>query len=421
MGSTVPLGRLRNVDGKRVQFEDETILEGLKIAEDHPEVAVVNDNYNRWNNLLVDYLVSTEIIDEAMGEVWKNHADHIPFFLGLDGKTTGAIENIMRTELDRPNDFQIINEIVGAGPPKRYRGSEGRKVFNVVDMGGNIIRSLPDRRAAEIFIEDMPEGSGYSIESDMVADLMDPIEAMSKNIMAAITNGLANVAALRSIRDMMDGDHPVAEYVDDPGPSVVTVREKGRDRHVLISDLQMHYALIGGFAGINPVLRILELPVNVLRSWVTRNPGYWARNMNRDSLMTWVFSGVPYWPIANSLKRFGEEALTWAKTGEHTETYKKLESGLAIGGYEQVRSRETPKKLSKILKRGIGKGSKDPVSQVFSSVWNFLGEMGSMSESVTRGEVYEHTYERLREDGVSERRAFGEASRQAMETLNFNR
>ena len=411
--------RLDNVTGKEVPIAPEDMQEAMNIVKDHPEIAIVNDNYNRWNDMLVDFLRDTQVIDEDMASVWKEYGDYVPFFLGLSGETTGAIEEIMREKLNRVEDFQIINEIVGAKPSKRYIGRKAREVYNVVDDGGNVIRSFPARSDAVSYIRSSADPASYKVDSDVVADLMDPMEALSKNVMAAISNGLANVAALRAIDNSSELGN--ATRMDESGPMTVTVRREGQNQHWLVTDLQMHMTLIGAFDGRHPVFEALSWPVNVLRSFITRQPGYWFRNMNRDSFMSWVFSGVRFAPIANAVKNLNDEMMVWIRTGEHSPTYKNLERGLAIGGYEQTRSRETPKKLKRAARKGIGKGSRNILMMPFEKLWYLLGETGSVSESLTRRTVYEDTYRRMIDEGYSEREAFGEANRQAIEVINFNK
>jgi len=401
-----------------IPFDRDAALELFKIVEENPEIGIVYSNLNRWNDLLVDFLVQTGVLDAKMGQVWKDYADYVPFYLNLDGETTTAIGEIMRSQLDRPDDFQIINSIVGPTTHPRYFGRKGRETWVLKDASGNVVQSFETKQQAQERSVQMPdEGARYTVETETVSDLMDPIEAISKNTMAAIATGLANVASTRML-DVGEKLGQAKSGLKKPTAVSVTVRRNGKDEHWEVTDLLLHQALTGAFSGENPVLQALGGPVRLLREMVTRNPGYMGANMLRDSLMTWVLSGLKFQPFSQTLRNFGNEVSQW-KRGTTSEAYRRMKLGAGVGGYEMARGKEGSRKLKHVFARGTGPNP-NSMGRLFEWLWESSGDMSAISEMATRKIIYEDTYNRLKPE-IGDRRAFGEGIRQAIEILDFNR
>lgn len=93
------------------------------------------------------------------------------------------------------------------------------------------------------------------------------------------------------------------------GPSTVRFKHKGEDHFVVIdTDLYGIPAslIVKGMEGIKTTIpaavRMLGMPADVLRKFVTRNPAYAIKQAIRDPLTAWMTTGVDGVPVLNSLK-----------------------------------------------------------------------------------------------------------------------
>lgn len=367
--------------GKLVPFEnpEESIKQGLAFADEHPEIAIAHANLQKWNEGMVEFLVQTGVMTRDMADVWLQHSDYVPFYLNLDGETNDAMRQIFTEQLGEGADFQILDSLVSGIPSKRYKGFKGQ--------------------------------------------LMEPVEALSKNAFALIQAGLKNVASAKAIDEAMDIAEPMARETT-KDKSDLTVRREGKEYYYAVSDPVLLNTLIGAFEGTNPVIEAFGAPARWLREAVTRSPEFMAANMLRDSLSTWVISGGKAGPW-DTLSTFGKDLKNW-KIGETSETLKILEKTGAIGGYDLQGT--SPKALKRYFLKASGAKSGGPMG-LGSKLWGDLGDISGLSEAAARQRVYEHVYEitmdKLAAENIrgekAERIAMREAGFQAQEVLNFSR
>jgi hypothetical protein len=136
---------------------------------------------------------------------------------------------------------------------------------------------------------------------------------------------MKNVAANRGIRDALDLG--TARQVNVQTSDSVSVKENGVTKFYELDDPLLFEA----FKGLNvprmPWLQVLAKPADILRNFVTKDPGFILANIMRDSVSAWVTSGSDMVPVIDSFKQFGKilanqspEAVAMAKAG--------------LGGYE---------------------------------------------------------------------------------------
>ena len=383
--------RLSKEDHKVVPMSEEAIMEGYKVLEDHPELAIVAANLQRWNQGIIDFQKDTGMLDDAGAEIYGKYSDYIPFYLNLEGETTDSIEQIMINEARREKEFLPTQGLANQTPHKKYKG----------------------------------------IGQD--AALMEPIEAITKNAQAAIQAGLRNVASQRSIRDALlvglakEMKQSEVDRADvKTKATVLKVRHRGQDRLFSVTDPLLHETLVGSFDGNSPsrFVSYLSKPADVLRGMVTRSPEYLIANMLRDSMHVYTVNGGKHKPIYDSTKQYAANINAWRK-GEVTETYKMLQRLGSAGGVEMTEL--TPRKMKRYFARKSGKNNR--ALGVLTKAWDVTGELSAQSESSTRQLVYESAYnqayknykDRGLSDEVARRKAYGEAGFQAMEILNFAR
>ena len=235
-----------------------------------------------------------------------------------------------------------------------------------------------------------------------------PLTTIPQNAYAIIYGGFINSAKLRLLRDLEHlGDArrlPNKEGFD-KNPSGVMVRENGEPVYWEVDDIQMYDSLMTVSDGNSmPWLSLAAKPANFLREMVTRDPGFMGINILRDTLTTWVTSGANYRPFIASIKN--------AFSGNLEELYN---AGVA-GGYDFSNDPDNMKAFTtrEILKqqRSTQTGGQTPI-QMFTRMWDALGQASSRSDAATRLAVHDKV---LEETGMA-----GEAYFQALEVINFSR
>jgi len=382
-------------EGRSSGLSKESIEAGFEVAKDNPEIVVVAQNLQNWNEGIIQLQVDAGLITKEMGDVYRKYSDYIPFYLNLEDTTTDAIEDVMLKELGRRDEMFLAGGIANQNPSRKFKG--------------------------------IREG----------AEFENPIESITKNAKAAIHSSLQNIASQRAIRDALmlglakevrSSDRSKLGFSD--RGRMVTVRHRGEPRHFLLDDPLFHEAMVGAFDGISPWMEHMGMPARVLRGLVTRSPEYLIANMLRDSMHVYILNGGESTPIIDASKAMTKNLAKMPK-GEANETYTLLQRLGVVSGVEQAEL--TPERLANRFARKTGEGS--GVGRLLTKLWDVTGEMSSRSESATRENVYETTYQHALKKysdmgfnyvdsngiNVAERKAMGEAANQAIEVLNFSR
>jgi hypothetical protein len=234
------------------------------------------------------------------------------------------------------------------------------------------------------------------------------METIVRNARAAIEAGMKNEAARRVIRDVVDFD--LGERLAGPqsGNDIVTVKENGMTVYYRVSDP----LLVESLKGLNlpqlPFMSFLSAPADLLRNFVTKDPGFILANLGRDSMQAWITSGTNMTPLIDTFKQFGKGLLNYSP-----EAYALAKSGLT--GYDFAGDVEsTAKKVEQELRKRTGTRTKGEVALLpITAFWDKLGEASTASDMATRAEVYKRTLERTGSEA--------EAFYQAMEVINFSR
>jgi hypothetical protein len=343
-------GRRLDAEGREKTFTKEDIAYGKELEAQFPEFATVFDEYQKYNSGLVKYMMDTGVISPQEAKAWTENWDYIPFYRQLDGEKTAGPK--------------VFSSIAGVAKPKKLKGSE--------------------------------------------APLDDFMETIVRNARAAIEAGMKNEAARRVIRDVVDFGLGERLPSSQSGSDVVTVKEKGMTVYYRVADP----LLVESLKGLNlpqlPFMDFLSAPANLLRNFVTKDPGFILANLGRDSMQAWITSGTDMKPLVDSFKQFGKEL-----ANQSPEANALARSGLT--GYDFAGDvKSTSKQVEKELRkrsgtRTVGEKSLLPIT----AFWDMLEKGSHASDMATRAEVYKRTLERTGSEA--------EAFYQAMEVLNFSR
>jgi hypothetical protein len=343
-------GRRLDAEGREKTFTKEDIAYGKELETQFPEFSEVFNEYQKYNSGLVKYMMDTGVISAQEAKTWTENWDYIPFYRQIDGEKTAGPK--------------VFSPIAGVAKPKKLKGSE--------------------------------------------APLDDFMETIVRNARAAIEAGLKNEAARRVIRDVTDFGLGEKLPSSQAGTDVVSVKENGITAYYRVADP----LLVESLKGLNlpqlPFMDFLSAPANLLRNFVTKDPGFIIANLGRDSMQAWITSGTDMKPLVDTFKQFGRELLN-----QSPEAYALAKSGLT--GYDFAGDvKSTAQQVEKELRKRTGtRTRKEQALLPITAFWDMLEKGSHASDMATRAEVYKRTLERTDSEA--------EAFYQAMEVMNFSR
>ena len=338
-----------------VRPEDFALIE--QIEQQHPEVVEVYNNYQRWNNRLIEFAENKGLLDPEQAQMWRTHSSYYPFYK------------------------QMIDDADIQGP--RIAGG-----------------SLPNNPLS-IKIT----GSEKPIDAD-------PIEAISRNSLSILTAALKNDGTAKLLRDLQSiGEARKVSAKQAGRLNTIFVFEDGIKQYYQLDDVNLFHGIqaIGG-TSVGPIAQALAMPAGLLRDTVTRDPGFVVVNILRDTLSSAVTSGAPYTPFVDSVKNmFGEM--------ENLEKFGVLggyDFANDEGSVKQFITRT-------MRQKGLTPNNGMSASGAFFKLWDGLGALTTKSDGATRMAVYDAVYKKLKNEGYTEAQAQSEAAFQGLEIINFGR
>jgi hypothetical protein len=367
--SIVQRGIRLKSEGIATPVTDEMIKKADQMVKQYPIIKEFYDNYQTFNNSLVQFAIDTGILDEKLGQEWKEQSDYYPF----------------------------------------YRHFEEDERYDGPSTGGRMLGKSP----FDVEIE----GSGAPVNVDM-------LEAITRNSMALLNRAMRNQALKFVARDAVNAGNAVQlkEKPNKIGKDVIWYQDGGQGEEVWfrVNDPMLLESLIGyGVSPYRGIENTLAMPAGLLRDMITRSPDFVIVNMMRDTLSAYVTSGAEMTPVVDTAKNFF--------TANGNDVFEKLKEMAVVGGYDFSND---PKDVAKYIKQQVDKLEEGlTVRSGFRTVWDALGQMTTKSDAATRiavyQDVYKKVYNRKVAEGVSEQEAEivaeTEAAYQALEVINFSR
>jgi len=367
--SIVQRGIRLKSEGIATPVTDEMIKKADQMVKQYPIIKEFYDNYQTFNNSLVQFAIDTGILDEKLGQEWKEQSDYYPF----------------------------------------YRHFEEDERYDGPSTGGRMLGKSP----FDVEIE----GSGAPVNVDM-------LEAITRNSMALLNRAMRNQALKFVARDAVNAGNAVQlkEKPNKIGKDVIWYQDGGQGAEVWfrVNDPMLLESLIGyGVSPYRGIENTLAIPSGFLRDMITRSPDFVIVNMMRDTLSAYVTSGAEMTPVIDTGKNFF--------TSSGNDVFEKLKEMAVVGGYDFSND---PKDVAKYIKQQVDKLEEGlTVRSGFRTVWDALGQMTTKSDAATRigvyKDVYKKVYNRKVAEGVSEQEAEivaeTEAAYQALEVINFSR
>jgi hypothetical protein len=343
-------GKRLMADGRERLFTPEDITKGDALEKQFPEFKTVFNEYQIYNKGLVDYMKATGVISDAEAKIWTQNWDYIPFYRQLDGESTAGPK--------------VFSSLSGVSKPKKLKGGE--------------------------------------------EELADFMETVVRNARAAIEAGMKNEAARRAVRDAKALGTAQELTESETGNDIVNIKENGKTKYYRVDDP----LLVKSMQALNmPQLELISFlgkPAELLRNFVTKDPGFILANLGRDSLQAWITSGTKMRPVVDTFQEFGNTLFKQSPVANAL-------ARAGMTGYDfagDVKS-TSDQVMKELRKRGDARTTGEKALLPITALWDALEQGSHASDMATRVAIYKQTLERTGSEA--------EAMYQAMEVLNFSR
>lgn len=384
-------GKRLDAEGRERTFTKEDVAYGDKLEKQFPEFKQVFNEYQTYNKGLVDLMVDRGVITKEEGRIWTQNWDYIPFYRQMDGETTAGPK--------------VFSSFTAVAKPKELKGAG---YYSVLDANGQEIGKYLD----PIIAQKKADEANGTVEQ-VGAPITDFLETVVRNARAAIEASMKNEAANRIIRDTLEMGlaQEVPLGTNDSAREIVTVKQDGKNKYFRVADPLLYESLKGLNTPQMQWLSWLAAPANLLRNFVTKDPGFMIANLGRDSLQAWITSGTDMRPVIDTFKQFSKTL-----TNSSPEAQALALAGLT--GYDFSGDvKGTAKGVAKELRKMAGQKTK---LESLTTFWDMLEQGSHASDMATRAEVYKRTLERTKSPEFPNGNE-AEAFYQAMEVLNFSR
>lgn len=324
------------------------------------------EKYNEYNKGLINFLVQTGTLSKKSAEDLLKTNDYIPFYR----KQGGNAELVLGGEIAPINIGNLksqpyLNELIG----------DNRHILDFFTSSVQNTNLLTDMALRNLATRNVAFGLGE----------MGLLKRTDKEA-AANKSGIRKGKEAKGaevIRFKIDGEDYYAE---------ADTETLGIPSDLLVKGLE------GVSMTVPAAVRLLGVPAQILRKFITRNPVYALRQVVRDSTAAVMVSGADMTPVASSLKELSK------MVAGKSEGQKLLQQRGILGG--QVLT-GTPEDISNIMRDLVNGGKGWTVAMAK------LDNLAVQGDASTRVVMYNN----FRKQGLSDM----EATLATLESMNFNR
>jgi hypothetical protein len=314
--------------------------------------------YAEYNKGLINFAVKTGAIPKDIGAQLTKDGDYVPFYRQrADGSVLLEIGGAPSIKIGNLADQPYLHELVGGDKP----------IFDVYTSALQNTAMLTDMALRNL----ATRNTAYALnEMGLLKE-------------GGVRKGGDNVKGPAIIRFKRDGENYYAEV--------------NTDAAGIPSEL-----LVKGLEGVNTslpnIVKLMNVPANLLRKWVTRNPAYALRQVVRDPLNAVMTTGLDTIPIVSSFKEISK-MIRGKSEGEPLLQRRGILGGQVLTG--------TSEDMTKIL-RDVTAGKKG---------WEYrmaqLDQLAIQGDAATRVVMYNNFIKQ----GLSEM----EATLATLESMNFSK
>ena len=340
-------------------------IEQLQLIENkYKSVVEAYENYQNWNNKLIEFAKAKGLLSAEQAALWKEHSSYYPFYR------------------DMVDEGGLAAPTIGGG-------------------------SLPNNP-----LNIKMTGSKKEIR-------VNPVEAIARNSLSILTAAMKNDGTgklLRDLETMGEARLVTAKQKKEGNLNTIFVFEDGNKQYWEVDDVELFHGIqaIGGIKT-EGITKFLAFPSKILRDTVTRDPGFIVVNLLRDTLSAAVTSGAPmggegFTPVIDTVKNMFADMSDLERFG-------------VIGGYDFQNDEGSIVQLMNRARRQQGLTPDNGMNpeDAFYKLWDGLGALTTKSDGATRLAVYDAVYNDMKKRGFNEAEAQSEGAYQALEIINFGR
>lgn len=309
--------------------------------------------YKEYNNGLVDFAAQTGYLSPQKAAELKA-IDYVPFYRVQGGELQLMVDKERPIRIANMKDEPMLHELVG---------------------GNDAILPIFTSSAQNAFVL-----TRMGLRNQMMKD----------NAMLLGRLGIASKIG--------KGQGP-------QGPNTVRYKVRGEDNFAIIdSDMYGVPAelIVKGMEGIKTTIpmaiKIMGLPANVLRKFITRNPAYAVRQAIRDPLTAWFTTGVDGVPVLNSMKELSKMV-----AGRSKEEVELMQAGAISSNVMTGDEQDMAKALRDM---SLGRSG-------WSKLMMKADALAMQGDAATRAVIYKDSLAK----GMSEMQAY----MRTLESMNFSR
>lgn len=381
----------------------------------------VFDDWQEFNNQLLDEAVRIGAMDADMRELWRTN-DYVPMYRAMDMLQSDSFHGTRADSAGaqasggRGISGKKVKSMRLTGSDKKIQGS----VFENMMMNTAYLVDTMMKHEAMQRVVDLAEGSylekvpyaaqAHKFQGDQLARAMVEAGLIVAPAGHPDPIGYAYGLVKRMTADQKNQWVTLFKRAAPVGKGIVSVMRDGKMAYYQVRDplLLRSIEAIGhkNFEGM--MWKIFRTPKNVLTNMITADPAFMIANFARDTLSAWVTSDAKILPLADSIKGFAN-AFT-----EDPLLFQIMMAGAGGGGF-YVQEREDLRRL--IASRVPGNQVEGFMRSIVkldgsNSLWSFWQKVGSASENANRLAVAR----RVLESGGT----MAEAAYQAQDLLNFS-
>ena len=276
----------------RDEFTPEEMSMVLKDGRGDKNFQAAREKYRTYNNGLLDLLVNTGRLSEDAAAELKQ-GDYIPFYRERDGEVWDNEYNI---SIGNIKNQPYLKELVGGDKPIiSFEVSALQNTHMLTEMA---MRNIATKNTA------------HTLRTLGIAEIHDGKGPASPDVIRFYDKGKEQYARLNTkdaftgMEERLDAMREAGKAGTEEYKKLRERAEKSRESSALFGNIPAEL-IVRGMEGTGmtmpAAISFLRGPSNLLRKFVTRNPLYALRVLQKDSIDSWVRTGADVNPITGAL------------------------------------------------------------------------------------------------------------------------
>lgn len=327
--------------GKEKNISIQEARTALELGETNPEFAQVFDNYQKYNNSVLDIMEQTGLINENTRNIWQD-MDYVPFYRELPGMAAGETKGTRPSKSSLAGQKPNIKELTG-----------GKERYGVFDQDQNLVYRTFNEAEARARANQI----GGEVET-VGAPTKNIIENLYKNTADILPRAIRNAAAVENINLALEGGlvEPVNKKQarnrsGNLNDNVVSAYIDGKQQFFKVNDPLLYSALSSTLHGPNKlggVVKGMNLAKNLFSRGVLLDPSVALGIAGKDLILSKMMGKDPMPGFIDTVKN-----ITKGVGHEFGKPDPRAVEMMAMGG-DTTFHRVSPEKVVERVTKDIG-------------------------------------------------------------------